>query len=106
MAPDGGLTVDSRQDATDHLGTRGHTGRGLEVLAATGADRAIGGPAALEAPALGGRAGIDRVAADRVQERRHCRLRLHIVARDREGAPLEGSRMGGPAPPGARGRCC
>jgi hypothetical protein len=42
-------------------------------------------------PALGERAGIDGVVADRIEERGRGRLRLVIIARDRLGRAVVGA---------------
>jgi len=89
------LTPGGRQQAADHISIRRHTGRGGEVRVATGVDRAVQRRAGLKAPAFGERAGIDRVVADRVQERRYRRLRLRVVTRDRQRRAFRRTRRAG-----------
>jgi predicted dehydrogenase len=52
---------------------------------------AVGRRARLLAPALGERAGVDGVVADRVEERGHRRLRRRVIARDGQGAAVLGA---------------
>ncbi len=49
---------------------------------------AVGRRARLLAPALGERAGVDGVVADRVEERGHRRLRRGVIARNGQGAAV------------------
>src|SRR5918999_5598975 len=77
-----------RHCATDYIGARGDAGRGGEVRVVTGVDQTVRGSVGLEAPALGERSRVDRVVADRVEELRDRRLRLCVVARDRERAAV------------------